>query len=74
MKIILIVFLSLLAFACSGEVENNQTPKIKSTPTENKSSNPLNVQPQAKQSEEHISGVGEPRISGAASSSHISGQ
>ncbi|MFT4578898.1 MAG: hypothetical protein ACI9UO_001725 [Nitrospinales bacterium] len=74
MKIILMVFLSLLAFACSGEVENNQTPKNKSTPTDIKTSKPLTLQPQPKQTEEHISGVGEPRISGAPSSSHISGQ
>jgi hypothetical protein len=74
MKFTLILSLSLLAFACSGEVENNQTPKSKSTLTENKPSNPLTLQPQSKQPEEHISGGGEPRISGASSSSHISGQ
>jgi hypothetical protein len=74
MKIILIAFLSLLAFSCSGEVENNQTPKSKSTPTENKPSNPLPLHSQPNQPEEHISGGGESRISGAPSSSHISGQ
>jgi hypothetical protein len=74
MKIILIVYLSIMAFACSGKVENNQTPKTKSTPTENKPYNPLTLQPKSKQPEEHISGGGEPRISGATSSSHISGQ
>ena len=69
MKIILIAF---LAFACSGEVENKQTPNSKSTPTENIPSNPLPLHSQPNQSEEHISGGGEPRISGATSS-HISG-
>jgi hypothetical protein len=34
----------------------------------------LTLQPKSKQPEEHISGGGEPRISGATSSSHISGQ
>ena len=74
MKIILIAFLSLLGFACSEDVEKNQTHKSKSTLTEKKPSNPLTLQSQSKQPEEHISGVGEPRISGAPSSSHISGQ
>jgi hypothetical protein len=74
MKIILIAFLSFLAFACSEDVEKNQTHKSKSTQTENKTSNPLTLKPQTKQPEEHISGGGEPHISGAPSSSHISGQ
>ena len=72
MKIILIAFLAFLAFACSGEVENKQTPNSKTTPTENIPSNPLPLHSQLNQPEEHISGGGEPRISGATSS-HISG-
>jgi hypothetical protein len=74
MKFILIIFLSLLTFACSGEVEKNQAPKSKSTRTENIPSNPLPAHSQPNQPEEHISGGGEPHISGAPSSSHISGQ
>ena len=74
MKIILIVFLSLLAFACSGELENKQPPNSKSTPTENLPSISLPSHSQPNQTEEHISGVGESQISGAPSSSHISGQ
>jgi hypothetical protein len=74
MKIILIVFLSLLAFACSGEVENKQPLNSKSTSTENLPSNPLPSHSQPNQPEEHISGGGESHISGAPSSSHISGQ
>jgi hypothetical protein len=73
MKIILIVFLSLLTFACSEELKNKQPPNIKSTPTENPPSNPLPLYSQLNQPEEHISG-GESHISGAPSSSHISGQ
>ena len=68
------VLLSLLAFACSGEVEKNEIPKSKPTPTENITPKLLTMKPQPKQSEDHISGFGEPRISGAPSSSHISGQ
>ena len=74
MKIILIVFLSILGFACSGELENNQPPNSKSIPTENLPSNPLPSHSQPNQPEEHISGGGESQISGAPSSSHISGQ
>ena len=74
MKIILIAFISIMAFACSGEVDNKQAPKSKIPATENKISNALSAQPQSKQPEEHISGGGESRISGAPSSSHISGQ
>ena len=74
MKIILIVFLSILVFACSGELENKQLPNSKSTPIVNLPSNPLPSHSQPNQPEEHISGGGESRISGAPSSSHISGQ
>jgi hypothetical protein len=72
MRYILLACLSFLALACSGDVNENQTREIKPVPTENKSVNPL--QPQAQQPEKHISGSGETRISGASSSSHISGQ
>ena len=74
MKIILIVFLSILAFACSGELENKQPPNSKSTPTENLPSISLPSHSQPNQTEEHISGGGETHMSGAPSSSHISGQ
>jgi hypothetical protein len=71
-KIILIVFFALLAFACSGEVENNKTPNNKPSTTKSLPSNPLPLHSQPNQPEEHISGGGDPRISGATSS-HVSG-
>jgi hypothetical protein len=74
MKIILIVFVSFSAFACSEELENKQPPNSKSIPTENLPSNPLLSHSQPNQSEEHISGGGESDISGAPSAFHISGQ
>jgi hypothetical protein len=75
MKIILIVFLSIHSFACSGEIEKKQAPQ-KSKPSEidNIPSNPLPLRSQPNQPKEHISGGGVSRISGGPSSSHISGQ
>ena len=74
MKIILVAFLSLLAFACSEDVDKKQTPQKKSIPVENKAPavNPQNAQ--SLQPDLHISGGGQTHISGAPSSSHISGQ
>jgi hypothetical protein len=75
MKIILIVFLSLQAIACSGKEEKNQTSqKYKASESENLPNNPLTINSQPNQPKEHISGVGLSRISGGPSSSHISGQ
>jgi hypothetical protein len=74
MKIILIVFLSLQAYACSGEVEKNQaSQKSKSSEIENIPTNPLPLHSQPNKPKEHISGSGLSHISGAPSSSHISG-
>ena len=74
MKIILIAFLSLLAFACSEDVDEKQTPQKKSMPIENKvpAVNPPNAQ--SLQPDLHISGGEQTHISGAPSSSNISGQ
>ena len=75
MKIILIVFLSIQSFACSGEIEKKQAP-LKSKPSEikNITTNPLPLHSQPNHPKEHISGGGLSHISGAPSSSHISGQ
>ncbi len=74
MKLILVAFLSLLSFACSEGVDNKQTLHKKSIPVENKppAINPQNAQ--SLQPDLHISGGGQTHISGAPSSSHISGQ
>ena len=74
MKIILVAFLSLLAFACSKDVDEKQTHQKKSLPIENKipAVNPQNAQ--SLQSDLHLSGGGQTHISGAPSSSNISGQ
>ncbi len=72
MKFNLIIFLSIFAFSCSGDVEKKHNPEQKSAPQKSK---PVNSQkPIKKEAEEHISGVGEARVSGAPSSTHISGQ
>ncbi len=74
MKITLLVFLSLLSYACSGDVDEKQTPQNKSIPLENKvpAVNPQNSQ--SMQPDLHVSGGGQTHISGAPSSSNISGQ
>jgi hypothetical protein len=74
-KIILIVFLAIQSFACSGEIEKKQAPK-KNKPSEIEyiPTNPLPLHSQTNQTKEHISGGGVSRISGSPSSSRISGQ
>ncbi len=74
MKFFLVAFLSLLAFACSEDADNKQSLHKKSIPIENKppAVNPQNAQ--SLQPDLHISGGGQTHISGAPSSSHISGQ
>ena len=75
MKIVLIVFLSIQFFACSGEIEKKQAPQ-KSMPSEieNLPTNPLPLHSQTNHPKEHISGGGVSHISGSPSSSRISGQ
>ena len=75
MKIILIVFLLIQSFACTGEIEKKQAPQ-KSMPLEieNIPTNPLPLHSQTNQPKEHISGGGVSHISGGPSSSRISGQ
>jgi hypothetical protein len=74
MKFILIAFFSFLAFGCSEDIDEKQTPQKKSIPIENKAPavNPPNSQ--SLQPDLHISGGGQAQISGAPSSSNISGQ
>jgi hypothetical protein len=75
MKIILIVFLSIQFFACSGEIEKKpDLQKSKPTETVNIPTNPLPLNSQTDQAKEHISGSGVSHISGSPSSSRISGQ
>jgi hypothetical protein len=75
MKIILIVFLSIQTFACSEEIQKKQAPQqSKPSEVENKHINPLPLRSKSDQPKEHISGGGVPHISGASSSSRISGQ
>ena len=75
MKIILIVFLAIQSFACSGEIEKKQAPQ-KSKPSEivNIPTNPLPLHSQPNKPKEHISGGGVSHISGSPSSSRISGR
>jgi hypothetical protein len=74
MKIILIVLLSLQVNSCSGEIKKNQaSQKSKSSEIENIPTNPSPFHSQTNQPKEHISGGGVSHISGAPSSSHISG-
>jgi hypothetical protein len=75
MKMILIIFLSIQSFACSGEIEKKQV-KQKSKPSEieNIPTIPLHLHSQTNQPKEHISGGSVSRISGSPSSSRISGQ
>ena len=72
MKFILFFLLLTHSIACSGEIEQEKTPKIKRKASENPSENSLNLQTNITQ--EHISGNGENHISGGPPSSHISGQ
>jgi hypothetical protein len=75
MKIILIVFLLIQTFACSGEIEKKQSPhNNKPSKIENIPTNPLPLHSQTNQHKEHISGGGISHISGAPYSSRISGQ
>ena len=75
MKIILIFFLSIQSFACSGEIEKKQAPqKSKPSEIENIPTNPLPLHSQTNQPKEHISGGGVSHISGSPSSSRISGK
>ena len=77
MKIVLIVFLSIQPFACSGEIEKKQAPQKKMpSEIENIPTNTLHLplNSQTNQPKEHISGGGVSHISGSPSSSRISGQ
>lgn len=68
--ILLVIFLT---FSCSEDIEKNKAPKKNPLPIENKSVHSLNTQSKSF-TNEHISGSSKPRISGAPSSSHLSGQ
>jgi len=68
--ILLIVFLT---FSCSDNIEKNKASKRNTLPIEEKSVHSQNIQSKFLP-DEHISGSREPRISGASSTSHISGQ
>ncbi|MZG54113.1 MAG: hypothetical protein F3743_02195 [Nitrospinae bacterium] len=72
MKSILFIFLLTFSISCSGEAEKKQASEKKSKVIESPAANPL--EPQTNISQEHISGSGKTHISGAPSSSHISGQ
>ena len=67
--IIIIVFLT---FSCSENIEKNKVQKNNALHIENKSVDSLNTRSESF-SNAHISGSNEPRVSGAPSSSHISG-
>lgn len=75
MRFLYLIFLLVLAIACSADVEEKHIPKKakkSAAPIEKKSTQPLNIQ--SKPVDEHISGGGAPQISGASSSSHTSGR
>ena len=67
--------MSIQTFACSGEIEKKQaSQKNKPSEIENIPTSPLPLISQHNKPKEHISGGGVSHISGAPSSSRISGQ
>ena len=72
MKINLLFLLLVILAACSGDIDKGQAPANKINVIESPSTNFLKSQNDI--NEEHISGNGEIIISGAPSSSNISGQ
>ena len=72
MSFFYILFIVLLTFSCSDNIEKNKAPKKNSLVITNKSVDTLNTQSKSF-ANDNISGSSEPRLSGA-SSSHISGQ
>ncbi len=69
---LILIFLSILG--CSDDLEEKQTPQKKPAPIEEKAPTPNPPNAQSIEPDKHISGGGQPHISGAPSSSHISGQ
>ncbi len=72
MKFLLFLLLLTCFLACSGEIEKGQPSKKKMSTIESPPAN--SMKPQSNPNQEHISGNGEIHISGAPSSSHVSGQ
>ena len=68
-----ILLVAFLTISCSDNIEKNKAPKKNPLPIENKSIHSLNTQSKSF-TDEHISGGSKSRVSGAPSSSHISGQ
>ena len=73
MSFFYILLIVLLTFSFSENIEHNRVPQNNTLPIENKLVDSLNTQSK-KFTDEHISGSSKPRISGAPSSSHLSGQ
>jgi len=73
MNFFYILFIVFLTFSCSENIETNKASKKNTLPIEKKLVNSQNIQSKPFTGD-HISGSNAPRISGAPSSSNISGQ
>ena len=72
MNFLYIIIIVCLTFSCSDNIEKNKVQKNNALHIENKSIDPTNTQSEPF-SDKHISGSNEPRVSGAPSSTHMSG-
>ena len=73
MNFFYILFIAFLNFSCSENIENNKASKKNTLPIEKKIVHSQNIQSKPF-TDGHISGNSAPRVSGASSSPHISGQ
>jgi len=68
-----ILFIVFLTFSCSENTDKNKASKKNTLPVEKKLVHSQNIQSKPF-TDGHISGNSTPRVSGASSSPHISGQ
>jgi len=73
MSFFYILFIVFLTFSCSENTDNNKASKKNTLPVEKKLVHPKNIQSKPF-IDAHICGNSAPRVSGASSSPHISGQ
>ena len=73
MSFFYILFIVFLTFSCSENIDKNKASKQNTLPVEKKLVHSQNIQSKPF-IDGHISGTSTPRVSGASSSPHISGQ